>query len=126
VFPETTILSREMFSRARFCAAADVGAQCRDVLREGRVEAWRAQPGLHMHKGDLAVERGDRRRIGGRRIPLGQDAIRPDLPEIFVQAANEQAGENRRRATIASVRDREVRMQAEFGEGAVEQIALLA
>ena len=27
----TRILSREMFSRVRFCAAADVGAQCRDV-----------------------------------------------------------------------------------------------
>ena len=125
-----------MFSRVRFCA----GGRCRRAVKgrgygdrtavkflgERRVEARRAQPGLHMHKGDLAVERRNRRRIGGGRVALRQNAIRPDLAEIFVEAANEQAGENRRRATLASMRDREVRTEAKFGKGAVEQIALLA
>jgi hypothetical protein len=96
-----------------------------EFFRERRVEARRAQPGLDMHKGDLAVERGNRRRIGGCRVALGQNAIRPDLAEIFVEAANEQTGENRRRAAVASMRDREIRTEAEFGKRAVEQVALL-
>jgi hypothetical protein len=63
---------------------------------------------------------------GETRIALGQNAIRPALPEILVEAANELAGEDRRRVTIASMPDGEVRAEVEFGKGAVEQIALLA
>src|SRR6266850_8278971 len=79
-----------------------------------------------MYKSDLAVERRNRRCIGGRRVALGQNAIRPNLPEIFVQAANEQAGEHCRRVTVASMRDGKVRAKVEFGKRAVEEIALLA
>ena len=124
------VLSRQVLRGGR-CGRAVKGRGYGDrtavkFLGEGRVKAWRAQPGLDMHEGDLAVERRNRRRIGGCRVALGQNAIRPDLAEIFVQAANELAGENRRRATVASVRDGEVRTEAEFGKGAVEEVALLA
>jgi hypothetical protein len=45
---------------------------------------------------------------------------------ILVQPADEQAGENRRRAAVALMGDRGIRTEVEFGKRAIEQVALLA